>query len=384
VTFQEIIFALQQFWASRGCIIEQPYDVEVGAGTMCPATFLRVLGPEPWRVAYVQPSRRAQDGRYGDNPYRLYRHYQYQVLLKPSPDDVQAIYLRSLKQALGFEPKEHDIRYMEDDWESPTLGASGVGWQVWLDGLEITQFTYFQQAGGIELSPVSVELTYGLERIAMAIQGVDHFKGIVWGGDGITYGEIYHMAEGEWSRYNFEAADVEMVKRLFDMHEAEAQRLLAGSPPDGDARRAGASLLPRTPEEEALYERQAALVEQIKLAREAKDTSQLKALFEELEKISLPQPQSDSARPRAEDTLLPNAVTGGCILPAYELVLKCSHSFNLLDARGALSVRERASYIARVRDLARHVARAYLGQREALGYPLLREPAKPSSGPSQP
>ena len=174
--FQDIIFALAQFWAGRGCVIEQPYDTEVGAGTMCPATFLRVLGPEPWRVAYVQPSRRADDGRYGENPYRLYRHFQYQVVLKPSPEDVQALYLDSLR-VLGFEPKEHDIRFMEDDWESPTLGASGVGWQVWLDGLEITQFTYFQLAGGIELSPVSVELTYGLERICMAMQGVDHYQG---------------------------------------------------------------------------------------------------------------------------------------------------------------------------------------------------------------
>jgi len=322
VTFQQIISALEQFWAGRGCLIEQPYDLEVGAGTMCPATFLRVLGPEPWRVAYVQPSRRAQDGRYGDNPYRLYRHYQYQVLLKPSPDDVQTVYLESLK-ALGFEPKEHDIRFMEDDWESPTLGASGVGWQVWLDGLEITQFTYFQQAGGIELSPVSVELTYGLERIAMALQGVDHFKDIVWGANGVTYGEMHQIAEAEWSRYNYEAADVEMTKRLFDMYEAEAQQLIARSRSEGDPGRAGASLLPRTL--------------------------------------------------GAEDTLLPNAVTSGCVVPAYEMTLKCSHAFNVLDARGALSVRERATYIARVRDLARQVARAYLAQREALGYPLLRE-----------
>ena len=193
MTFQEIISSLEQFWTSRGCVIEQPYDVEVGAGTMCPGTFLRVLGPEPWRVAYVQPSRRADDGRYGENAYRIYRHYQYQVVLKPSPDDVQAIYLDSLR-ALGFEPKEHDIRFMEDDWESPTLGASGVGWEVWLDGLEITQFTYFQQAGGLDLSPVSVELTYGLERITMAVQGVDHFKDIVWGGDGVTYGHLYQTA----------------------------------------------------------------------------------------------------------------------------------------------------------------------------------------------
>jgi glycyl-tRNA synthetase alpha chain len=306
VTFQDIILALRTFWASRDCVIEQPYDVEVGAGTMCPATFLRVLGPEPWRVAYVQPSRRADDGRYGENPYRFYRHYQYQVILKPSPDEVQALYLDSLR-ALGCEPKEHDIRFMEDDWESPTLGASGVGWQVWLDGLEITQFTYFQQAGGIELSPVSVELTYGLERIAMAIQGVEHFKDIVWGG-GVRYGEIYQMAEAEWSRYNYEAADVEMVKRMFDMCEAEAQRLVDLSRPTG---------------------------------KEAEG--------------ELP------------------VLTRSCIIPSYEMTLKCSHAFNILDARGALSVRERASYIGRVRNLARQVAQAYLAQREALGFPLVRE-----------
>jgi glycyl-tRNA synthetase alpha chain len=292
-------------------VIEQPYDVEVGAGTMCPGTFLRVLGPEPWRVGYVQPSRRADDGRYGENAYRLYRHYQFQVVLKPSPDDVQGLYLESL-QALGFAPKEHDIRFMEDDWESPTLGASGVGWEVWLDGLEITQFTYFQQAGGIELSPVSVELTYGLERIAMAVQGVDHFKDIVWGGDGVTYGEIYQMAEAEWSRYNYDMASVEMVKQTFKMCEEEAGRLVSLSRPTGDEEEEGE----------------------------------------------------------------PPVLARSCIIPAYELVLKCSHAFNVLDARGALSVRERAAYIGRVRGLARQVARAYLSQREALGYPLLKQEAK--------
>ena len=310
MTFQEVIFALEQFWAHRGCLVEQPYDVEVGAGTMCPATFLRVLGPEPWRVAYVQPSRRADDGRYGENPYRFYRHFQYQVILKPSPADVQQTYLDSLR-ALGFEPKEHDIRFMEDDWESPTLGASGVGWQVWLDGLEITQFTYFQQAGGIDLSPVSVELTYGLERITMAIQDVDHFKDIIWGGAGVTYGEIYQMAEAEWSRYNYQSADVETVKRTFDMAEREAQRLIDLSRPSGE---------------------------------------------------------DDAAEPAVRSR--------SCIIPAYELVLRCSSSFNVLDARGALSVQERAAYIGRVRNLARQVARAYLAQREALGYPLLKEEVK--------
>jgi len=305
VYFQEVIFALEQFWASRGCVIEQPYDVEVGAGTMCPATFLRVLGPEPWRVGYVQPSRRADDGRYGENPYRLYRHFQYQVILKPSPDDVQEQYLDSLR-GLGFEPKEHDIRFMEDDWESPTLGASGVGWQVWLDGLEITQFTYFQLAGGIELSPISVELTYGLERICMAVQGVDHFKDIRWG-PGVTYGEIYQMAEAEWSRYNYEAADIVAVRETFEMGEREAQRLVG-------------------------------------LSRAAEQEEEVSPL-----------------------------ISRSCILPAYEMVLKCSHAFNVLDARGALSVRERAAYIGRVRNLARQVARAYLAQREALGFPLLGE-----------
>jgi glycyl-tRNA synthetase alpha chain len=272
---------------------------------------LRVLGPEPWRVAYVQPSRRADDGRYGENPYRMYRHFQYQVILKPSPDDIQPLYLDSL-WALGFEPKEHDIRFMEDDWESPTLGASGVGWQVWLDGLEITQFTYFQQAGGIELSPISVELTYGLERITMAVQGVNHFKDILWGGAGVTYGDIYQLPEAEWSRYNYQAADIEVVRQTFDMCEREAQRLV------------------------------------------------------------------DLSRPgrQAEEEGPPAVVSKSCIIPAYEMVLKCSNAFNVLDARGALSVRERANYIGRVRNLARQVARAYLAQREALGYPLLKEAAK--------
>ncbi len=307
MTLQQIIFALEHFWAGHGCLIEQPYDVEVGAGTMCPSTVLRVLGPEPWRVAYVQPSRRPDDGRYGDNPYRLYRHYQYQVMLTPSPDDVQPLYLDSLRD-LDFDPKEHDIRFMEDDWEAPTLGAAGVGWQVWLDGLEITQFTYFQQAGGIELSPVSVELTYGLERIAMAIQGVDHFKDIVWGGDGITYGEMYQTAEAEWSRYNYQAADIDSVRQTFDMCERESERLV---------------------------------------------------------QLSRPTPDDAESAP-------PPVLARSCIIPAYEMLLKCSHAFNVLDARGALSVRERATYVGRVRNLARQVARAYLAQREALGHPLLR------------
>ena len=279
MTFQELIFALERFWADRGCVIEQPYDLEVGAGTMHPATFLRALGPEPWRVGYVQPSRRPADGRYGENPYRLYRHYQYQVVLKPSPEDVQAVYLDSLRR-LAIEPRDHDIRFMEDDWESPTLGASGVGWQVWLDGLEITQFTYFQQAGGIELSPVSVELTYGLERIAMALQKVDHFKDIVWT-EGVTYGEMHSAAEREWSQYSYELADVQMLLKHFDSYEDEARRL----------------------------------------------------------------------------------VGAGNVRVAYEYTLKCSHTFNVLDARGALSVRERTGFINRVRALARKCAQTYLKQR---------------------
>jgi len=296
MTFQEIIFSLQNFWAKAGCVIEQPYDMEVGAGTMAPATFLRVLGPEPWRVGYVQPTRRPQDGRYGENPYRMYRHHQFQVILKPSPDDVQQVYLESLR-VLGVDPKKHDIRFMEDDWESPTLGASGVGWQVWLDGLEITQFTYFQVAGGIELSPVSVELTYGLERIAMALQGVNHFAEISWNGT-ITYGDVNRLAEREWAQYAFDYADVNLLAASFQGAEEEVRRLL----PRGD--------------DEADF--------------------------------------SDAP-----------------VIAAYELVLRCSHLFNLLDARGALSVRERASYIGRVRGLARLCARAWVKKREAMGWPLL-------------
>jgi len=305
LTFQEIVFSLQDFWAKRGCLIEQPYDMEVGAGTMAPATFLRVLGPEPWRVGYVQPARRPQDGRYGDNPYRLHRHYQFQVILKPSPDDVQQVYLESLK-GLGIEPRRHDIRFMEDDWESPTLGAAGVGWQVWLDGLEITQFTYFQVAGGVELSPVSVELTYGLERIAMALQGVSNYAEVSWDGR-ITYGEVNRQAEREWSRYAFDLADVEMLFSAFRAAEEETRRLLA--------------------------------------------------------------PQSDKEIPT---TLNANDVP---LISAYELVLRCSHLFNLLDARGALSVRERASYIGRVRALARGCAQAWLKKREEMGWPLLSHSA---------
>jgi glycyl-tRNA synthetase alpha chain len=288
MTFQELIFALERYWAGRGCLIQQPYDLEVGAGTFHPATFLRVLGPEPWNVAYVQPSRRPTDGRYGENPNRLQHYYQFQVIMKPSPDDIQDIYLESLA-SFGVDPTIHDIRFVEDDWESPTLGAWGLGWEVWLDGMEITQFTYFQQAGGIDLRPVAVEITYGIERIAMYLQGVENVFDLEWA-PGITYGDVHLNGEVEFCRYNFEEADVEMLLRLFEMHEAEANRL----------------------------------------------------------------------------------VEKGLVFPAYDQCLKCSHTFNLLDARGALSVAERTRYILRVRKLARACALAYLKQREELGFPLLK------------
>jgi len=287
MNFQEVILALDHFWAKQGCIIQQPYDLEVGAGTFNPATFLRSLGPEPWRVAYVEPSRRPTDGRYGENPNRLQHYYQYQVIIKPSPPDAQGLYLESLK-SLGIDPLDHDIRFVEDDWESPTLGASGLGWEVWLDGMEITQFTYFQQVGGIQLHPVCVELTYGLERIAMYLQRKDNVFELKWN-DFITYGDVHHKGEVEWSYYNFEEANVEMLFKLFDMYEAESLRM----------------------HEKSL------------------------------------------------------------VLPAYDYCLKCSHVFNLLDARGAISVAERTQYIARVRHLARLVAQAYVKQREEMGFPLM-------------
>ena len=289
MNFQELIVSLQKFWAQKGCVLAQPYDVEVGAGTFHPATLLKALGPEPWKVAYVQPSRRPTDGRYGENPNRLQHYYQFQVFLKPSPVDVQKQYLQSLK-ALGVEPLEHDIRFVEDDWESPTLGASGLGWEVWLDGMEITQFTYFQLAGSIELRPVSVEITYGLERIAMYLQGIDNVFDLQWNED-ITYGDVHHQQEVEQSTYNFQQANVDLLLNLFNQYEAEAERII-----------------------------QAALV-----------------------------------------------------LPAYEYCLKCSHTFNLLDARGAISVTERTGYIARIRNIARACAEEYLKQREALGFPLMKK-----------
>ena len=285
---QTLIFSLQRYWADAGCVVQQPYDVEIGAGTMHPETFLRVLGPEPYRVAYVQPSRRSADARYGENPFRLGRHLQLQVILKPSPDDVQQLYLKSL-EALGVDPQMHDIRFEEDNWEAPTLGAWGVGWQVLLDGMEITQFTYFQQAGGVELAPISAELTYGLERIAMFLQRKNSIYDIQWGG-GVPYGAVRLEDEREASVYGFEVADVEMLRRHLEDWERESERCLDHDPP--------------------------------------------------------------------------------LVVPALEATLKISHLFNLLDARGAVSVTERVGLIGRTRRQSVLVAKAYLAQREALGFPL--------------
>lgn len=285
--FQDIIGTLNSYWASVGCVVMQPYDMEVGAGTFHPATLLRALGPEPWKAAYVQPSRRPTDGRYGENPNRLQHYYQYQVVIKPSPEDSQELYLESLRQ-FGLDLLEHDIRFVEDDWESPTLGAWGLGWEVWLDGMEITQFTYFQQAGSIDLKPITVEITYGLERIAMYLQKVDSVYDIMWN-EHVTYGQIFHQAEKEFSAFNFEEANVADMTTAFDNYEREALRL-------------------------------------------------------------------------AEKDL---------ILPAYDLCLKCSHTFNLLDARKAISVAERTRYIGRIRNIARQVAHRYVQQREDMGHPLL-------------
>ena len=293
LTFQQLMLRLENYWDRQGCVLLQPYDMEVGAGTFHTATFLRAIGPEPWTAAYVQPSRRPTDGRYGENPNRLQHYYQYQVVMKPSPEDFQDIYLDSLQDALAIDPRKNDIRFVEDDWESPTLGASGLGWEVWLNGMEITQFTYFQQVGGLECRPVLGELTYGLERLAMHLQGKDSVFDLVWT-DGVTYRDVYHQNEVEQSKYNFELANIEMLFAHFGQFEAEAKRLI-------DAQ---------------------------------------------------------------------------LVLPAYEMVLKCSHSFNLLDARKAISVTERAAYIGRVRALARAVAQAYLGSREKLGFPMLRPAPK--------
>ena len=292
-TFQELIFKLQQFWGERGCVVLQPLDMEVGAGTFHPATFLRAIGPESWSAAYVQPCRRPTDGRYGENPNRLQHYYQFQVALKPSPDNIQALYLDSLK-ALGIDTAIHDIRFVEDNWESPTLGAWGLGWEVWLNGMEVTQFTYFQQVGGLECFPVTGEITYGLERIAMYLQGVDSIYDLVWakGPNGtVTYGDVFHQNEVEMSRYNFEEADTTALFAEFDHCESEASRLIEKSLP----------------------------------------------------------------------------------LPAYEMVMKASHAFNMLDARHAISVTERQRFILRVRSLSRAVAQAYFDARATLGFPLAEE-----------
>jgi len=313
-TYQELILSLQKFWAERGCVLQQPYDIEVGAGTMSPETFLRALGPKPYKVAYVQPSRRPADGRYGDNPNRLYKHMQMQVILKPPPDDVQELYLRSL-EALGIDLRKHDIKFEEDNWESPTLGAWGVGWQVMLDGLEITQFTYFQQCGGIDLDPISAELTYGLERIAAFLQDVDSIYDIVWARDPesgceVKYRDVRYQDELQMSVYNFEKADVEKTWKHLEMYEAESQALI----------------------------------------------SQFNAL------------NADKNASAAERERFP-------LLGAYELCLKCSHLFNLLDARGAISVTERVGVIARIRQLAVGLAKAYVAQQNASV-----EPAKQQKG----
>jgi len=295
LTFQDLITTLNQFWARQGCLLVQPYDIEKGAGTMNPHTFLRCLGPEPWRVAYVEPCRRPTDGRYGQNPNRLQHYYQYQVIIKPSLDTILELYLESLRE-LGIDPGDHDIRFVEDDWESPTLGAWGVGWEVWLDGMEVTQFTYFQQAGGQDCRPVSVEITYGIERLTMYLQGVDSIFDIVWNQHPevgtITYRDVHHQGEVEYSCYNFELSDPELLLALFNQYEGEAKRLLA-----------------------------------------------------------------------EQDSRL--------VLPAFDWILKCSHTFNMLDARGVIAVAERTRYIGRIRHLARQVAERYVQQRHAQGYPLL-------------
>jgi glycyl-tRNA synthetase alpha chain len=309
--FQDIILTLSKFWSDRGCVLVQPYNSEVGAGTFNPATFLRALGPEPWNVAFVEPSRRPADGRYGENPNRLQQFHQYQVILKPSPIDIQAQYLESLV-ALGTNPLEHDVRFVEDDWKSPTLGAWGLGWQVWLDGLEISQFTYFQQCGGIDCKPVSGELTYGLERIAMYLQNVDSVYDVAWS-SGVKYGEIARRAEWEWSTYNFEGADPAYHGALFEQCERECRRLLT--------------------------------VEERKIEAK-KGPARTELVF---------------AKPPLERL----------VLPAYDFCVKASHHFNVLDARGSISVAAREDYIKRVRTLASKCAESYLAQREALGFPLL-------------
>jgi len=308
MNFQEIILALQRFWADRGCLIVQPYNSEVGAGTFNPATFLRAIGPEPWNVAYVEPSRRPTDGRYGENPNRLQQFHQFQVILKPAPLEIQEMYVESLR-AIGTDPDKHDIRFIEDDWESPTLGAWGLGWQVWLDGLEISQFTYFQQVGGLDCKPISGELTYGLERIAMYLQDKDDVYECQWS-EGVKYGEIAKRQEWEWSTYNFERADVAMHLELFDKYEQQCHVQLGLSP------------------------------------KKEKGNQLVFEIEDPLKRLAL---------------------------PAYDFVVKCSHTFNVLDARGAISVTERQRYIGRVRHIARAVCETYAAQREALGYPLMKK-----------
>lgn len=285
---QQMIIQLQQFWAQHGCVLVQAYDVEKGAGTLNPMTFLRALGPEPWRVAYVEPSRRPADGRYGENPNRLFQHHQFQLLLKPAPENIQELYLQSLRQ-IGIEPLDHDIRFVEDNWENPTFGAAGLGWEVWMDGMEITQFTYFQQVGGIDTDPVSVEITFGLERLAMYIQNVEDVYDLDWT-DEVKYGEVFLQPEYEHSKYTFERSNTSLLFQLFDEYEREAMRIL----------------------EEPL------------------------------------------------------------VFPAYDYILKCSHTFNLLEAKGAISVTERTGYIARIRNLAKRCAQAFIAERERLGHPLLK------------
>ena len=289
LSMQDIILTLQQFWAKQGCMIMQSYDTEKGAGTMSPYTFLRAIGPEPWNVAYVEPSRRPADGRYGENPNRLYQHHQFQVLMKPNPDNIQDLYLDSLR-ALGIEPKEHDIRFVEDNWENPSMGCAGVGWEVWLDGMEVSQFTYFQQVGGLEVKPVASEVTYGLERLSSYIQDVDSVFDLEWA-DGVKYGDIFKEPEYEHSKYAFEESNQEMLLDAFDTYEKEAKRL----------------------------------------------------------------------------------IKEGLVHPAYDYILKCSHTFNLLDARGAVSVTERAGYLARIRNMAKAIAKVFVEERKKLGFPLIKD-----------
>lgn len=289
---QDIILTLQKYWAGQGCMLMQAYDTEKGAGTMSPYTFLRAIGPEPWNAAYVEPARRPADGRYGDNPNRLFQHHQFQVIMKPSPDNIQELYLGSLRE-LGIDPLEHDIRFVEDNWENPSMGCAGVGWEVWLDGMEITQFTYFQVVGGLQMDPVAAEVTYGLERLSQYIQDVNSVFDLEWA-DGVLYGDIFKEPEYEHSKYGFEMSNQAMLLKFFDEYEQEAKRL----------------------------------------------------------------------------------IEAGLVHPAYDYVLKCSHTFNLLDARGAVSVTERAGYLARIRNLARLIARAFVAERKKLGFPLIKDEAK--------